>query len=179
MVVVLLVTGIGVLILMFAEPTEIQVSRSTYIGAPKEVVFEQMARFSQWPHWSPWYRLDTTMKIDYAGTDGQAGSSYHWVGNDKVGEGTMKCLAVNGTQTDFEINFVKPFESSAHGFLKATDSAGGTKATWTFSTHMGRPMNAMLVFMNMDKLLGKDFENGLANMKTWVEGHTGAAAGGK
>ena len=178
MVVLLVVIAAAVVIFMFVEPTEVTVTRTIMIKAPKEAVFAKMSHFKQWPQWSPWYKLDTTAKIDYTGTDGEAGSSYHWVGNDKIGEGTMTSKAVTGGRMDYHLDFVKPFESKADGYFKVEDTVGMTKATWSFTTHMSRPMNAMQVFMNMDKMLGKDFENGLNNLKTLVEVQGSSTAGG-
>jgi hypothetical protein len=177
MVVLIAIVVVAVLVLGLIEPTDILVSRSTVIKAPKEAVFEQMVMFKNWPNWSPWYKTDSTMKMTYSGTDGQPGSSYHWVGDEKkAGEGEMKNTAVNGTELTFDVTFTKPDRGTAHGILKAVDTAGMTKATWSFSIHIGFPWNAMCVFMNMDKMLGGDFESGLANMKQYVESHATPAA---
>ncbi len=166
----------AVCILGLIEPNDVTVTRSTLIKAPKEAVFEQIVMFKNWPHWSPWYQMEPTVALTYSGTDGQPGSSYNWVGK-KTGQGEMKNLAVNGTKLDFMVSFLKPFKSEAKGILEATDTAGMTKATWTFSSHSPFPMNAMMAFMNMDKMLGKDFENGLANMKAYVEANPSVSAG--
>ena len=177
LIVLLVVVAAAVLILALVEPNDIVVSRSTMIKAPKEAVFEQMVLFKNWPNWSPWYKMDPNSKMTYSGTDGQPGSSYHWVGTKtKTGEGTMKNVSVNGTTIDFEVNIDEPRKGSATGFLKAIDTAGMTKAMWSFSMHMPFPLNAMCVFMNMDKMLGGDFENGLANMKQYVESHAVASS---
>ncbi len=149
-------------------PKDITVSRSVMIKAPKEKVFQQIVMFKNWPHWSPWVKMEPTVQLTYSGTDGQPGSAYQWVGKE-TGTGEMKNIAVNGTKLDFQVNFEKPFKSQAMGILEATDSAGMTKTTWTFKTHSPFPMNAMMGMMNMDKMLGKDFENGLNNIKSWVE----------
>ena len=157
-------------------PKDIVVSRSAFMNAPKDAVFNQMVHFKNWTNWSPWYKMDTNVKMTYSGNDGTAGSAYHWVGEEKkTGEGDMKNLAVNGTQMDFEVIFSKPNKGEAKGTLKAEDSATGTKATWTFSMHMSYPLNAMCLFMNMDKMLGSDFEKGLGNMKSYLESNKGAS----
>ena len=178
LVILIIVVVAVVLILALVEPTDITVTRTTMIKAPKEAVFDQMVTFKNWPNWSPWYQMEPTMKITYSGTDGQPGSGYHWEGDDKkTGTGEMKNTAVTGTQMNFDVSFAKPREGAAHGILKADDTAGMTKATWSFAMHMPFPMNAMGVFMNMDKMLGGDFENGLNNMKKYVESHTTPTAG--
>jgi polyketide cyclase/dehydrase/lipid transport protein len=164
----------AVLIIGAIEPTDIKVSRSILIKAPKEAVFEQMVIFKNWTHWSPWYKMDSTMKMTYTGTDGQPGSGYSWVGSSKTGAGSMTNKGVTSTRMDFEVNFTEPRQGKAQGILSASDTAGMTRATWTFVMHIPYPLNAMCVFMNMDKMLGGDFESGLNNMKNYVETTPGA-----
>lgn len=165
------------IVIMFSlalyEPQDILVTRSLLIKAPKEAVFEQMVYFKNWTNWSPWYLMDTGMRMTYSGTDGQPGSSYQWKGQENMtGAGEMKNTGVNGTTMNFDVTFTAPREGKATGILSAKDSAGGTKATWSFTMHVPFPFNAMTAFMNMDKMLGGDFETGLATMKKFVEGHT-------
>jgi hypothetical protein len=176
LVILIAVVIAGVLILALVEPTDATVTRTALINAPKNAVFGQIVNFKNWPNWSPWYQMEPTMKITYSGTDGQAGSGYHWVGGEKTGEGEMTNKAVTGTQMDYDLAFVKPHSGKAQGFIKADDTAGMTKVTWSVSMHCSFPMNAMLAFMNMDKMLGGDFENGLSNMKKYVESHPTAGS---
>lgn len=179
-ILVLLVVLVAVvLILAIVEPKDITVTRSVTIKAPKEVIFDQIVKFKNWTHWSPWYAMDPQMTLTYSGTDGQPGSGYHWVGTDtgKTGEGEMKNTSVTGTSMNFEVNFSKPMKNVALGMLKAEDTAGMTKATWSFSIHFKFPWNAMGAFMNMDKELGKDFEKGLNNMKNFCETNASMSTG--
>ncbi len=175
-VVLLLIVAAALIILMFVEPTEVVVTRSIVIKAPKEAVFEQIVMFKNWPTWDPWERMDSgKMKRTLYGTDGTPGSGYTWEG-DKTGAGDMRDSAVNGTDLLYKLTFTKPNTGSAWGHIKAEDTAGMTKVTWTCNMHFGMPLNAMLLFMNMDKMLGPDFENGLNNLKTNLESNTPAAA---
>lgn len=167
----------GFLIIGLFAPKDITVSRTVMINAPKQAVFEQITNFKNWTNWSPWYKMEPTMKITYSGPDGQVGSSYHWVG-EKMGEGEMKLASVNGNRADFDLTFIKPFKSTPKSYMMAEDSAGMTKTTWGFNQHFGYPFNAMLLFMNMDEMLGKDFNNGLTNMKQHLESNPLAATGG-
>ena len=177
-VVLLLIVIVAVVVLGLIEPNDITVTRTALIKAPKEAVFEQMVYYKNWLNWSPWYRMDSgKMKMTYYGTDGQPGSGYTWEG-DKTGAGDMKDSAVKGTEMTYVLTFTKPHTGSAWGTLKADDSAGMTKATWTCSMHFPFPMNAMCIFMNMDKMLGGDFASGLENMKTYVESHSSGTASG-
>ena len=176
MAVVLAIFALAVIVLGIIEPKDVVVTRSVLIKAPKDVVFDQMVHYKNWPNWSPWNKMDSTMKMTYYGTDGEVGSGYKWKGSDKTGAGEMNTTAVEGTIMSFDITFTEPYESKAKGTLKAVDTAGMTKATWSFSTHTPFPMNMANAFVNMDKLLGGDFEDGLKNMKAYVEGKNPVAA---
>lgn len=175
MVVLILIVIVALTILVFVEPTDVTVTRTTVIKAPKEAVFEQIVNFKNWHNWSPWNKLDgDKMKMDFYGTDGTPGSGYKWVGV-QTGAGDMKDSAVNGTDMLYNLTFTEPHAGSAWGHFKADDTAGMTKVTWICTMHFGKPSNAMLVFMNMEKLLGPMFEDGLKDMKTFVESKAPAA----
>lgn len=167
--ILLLILVLVIIVLGLIAPKDIKVSRSTTINAPKEVVFEQIVKFKNWPHWSPWYQMEPNVEITYNGVDGEPGSSYVWKGK-KTGSGEMKNAGINGTNMNYELFFKEPFENKAHGSFMVADTGNGqSKVTWTYEGHMSFPWNAMGVFMNMDKMLGGDFEKGLSNMKAYVE----------
>jgi hypothetical protein len=177
--IIFLVIGLAVMFsLALYEPQDTVVKRTTIIKAPKEAVFEQMVKFKNWTNWSPWYLMDTAMRLTYTGTDGLPGSAYQWKGDDnKTGSGEMRDISIDGTAMNFAIIFTSPREGTATSLLKAKDTAGEqTKATWSMTMHTAFPYNAMCAFINMDKLLGGDLETGLANMKKYVESHTSPAA---
>ena len=173
-VILIAVVVAGVLVLGVVEPKEVIVTRSIVIKAQKDVVFDQVVKFKNWPNWSPWYKMDSDkIKITYQGTDGQPGSSYHWEGSDKTGAGDTKNISVDSTKMNFEIDITRPTSFSSECSLAATDTGSGmTKVKWTCSVKMSFPWNASFVVMNWDKLLGDDFEAGLANMKKYLESHT-------
>ena len=174
-IMLLLIAAVAVIVLMFKESEDVNVVRTTWIKAPKDVVFDQIVHFANWPNWDPWSRMDSgKMKRTMYGTDGTPGSGYTWVG-DKTGSGDMRDSAVSGTQLLYSLNIREPHTGGGWGYLRAEDTAGMTKVTWTLTMHFGKPMNAMLIFMNMDKMLGPDFENGLNNMKTYLESKTPVA----
>ena len=161
---------LGMLILGAVEPKDVEVVRHTVINAPKEVVFDQMVRFKNWPVWSPWSKLDTSMKNTFTGPDGQAGSIYHWSGNEKItGEVEIKNESVSGSKMNFSFKLIKPSESLTKGYLEARDSAGLTIATFSFTNHFDYPWNAMVIFMDLEKIMGKDLVKGLDNLKTYCE----------
>jgi len=168
--VVIGIVVVTIVILGIVEPTDITVTRSAVIKAPKERVFEHIVNFKSWPKWSPWSEKDTAIKITYSGTDGQPGSSYHWIGQEHItGEGEMKNTAVEGTKMNYELNVMKPWEMESVGTFSVKDTTGGSKVTWTLTKHTPFPGNAMMAFVKMDKYLGGDFELGLANLKKVVE----------
>ncbi|MCW3121510.1 MAG: Polyketide cyclase / dehydrase and lipid transport [Flavipsychrobacter sp.] len=175
MLVVVAIFVIALLTLAIIEPKDVVVTRSVLIKAPKEAVFEQMSHFKNWPNWSPWNRMDSSMKMTYYGTDGQPGSGYKWDGSKKTGAGEMRNTAVDGTQMDFDITYTEPYTDEAKSMLKATDSAGSTRATWTITMHKPFPLNAMNAFIDLDKLLGGDLLDGLNNIKTFIEGKSAPA----
>jgi len=177
--VVIMVTVViaGILILGVYEPKDITVKRSVLIRAPKEAVFAQMVNFKNWTNWNPWYMMDSgKMKMTYYGTDGQPGSGYKWEGTERTGAGEIKDSSLNGMQMLYELTFTKPAERTVWGYLQATDTLGMTKATWTCNMHFPFPFNAALIRLDMDKWFGGDFEDGLNNMKKYVEAHNEAPA---
>lgn len=84
MLILILIAVVVVVIAGFMAPKETNITATTTINAPKEVVWEQMVKFKNWPNWSPWHKMDPDQKITYAGTDGEVGSSYSWVGEKQV-----------------------------------------------------------------------------------------------
>jgi hypothetical protein len=100
------------------------------------------------------------------GEPNTVGHIYKWEGNKEVGKGEMSISKIeNGATIYYHLNFIEPFASQADGLLKAENSNGATKATWTFTTKFGFIESVFMMFMNMEKMLGTDFENGLKNLK--------------
>lgn len=163
--IILLVLIAGWFVAAAFLPAQVTTTRTTTINAPKETVFAQMVHFKQWPNWSPWYEMDTTVVMSYHGTDGQPGSSYDWT-SKKTGTGTMTNKGVNGTAADFEVHFIEPFETSAPCQLLAEDAgAGQTKASWTMTMDYKFAMRPMQLFYSVNK----DFDRGLQKMKEYCE----------
>ncbi len=168
---------IGVIVILIAglmAPKETNITATTTINAPREAVWEQMVKFKNWPNWSPWHKMDPDQTLTYAGTDGEVGSSYSWKG-EKTGEGTMSNTIVEGMRMHYQLKFVKPFEATSDGIITAEDGGNGTtSAKWTFHGNNDKfLMRAMGYLMGMDKELQKQFDEGLANMKAYVESHKG------
>jgi hypothetical protein len=165
-------------IVILTRPATFHIERSLTMSAPPETAFAQVNDFRAWPAWSPWEKLDPQMKKTFEGPPAGAGAKYAWTGNDKVGEGRMTIEKSEKPSTvGIKLEFLKPFEATNDTTFTFAPTAGGSKVTWAMdgeNTFMGK---AASLFMDMDKMLGDDFEKGLAAMKTAAEAASKAAPG--
>jgi hypothetical protein len=167
--------GIGlvvVLILIYAafKPGDFHVQRSISIQAPPEKIFLLINDFHQWPSWSPWEKLDPTMKRTLSGPPNGTGSVYEWDGNSKAGNGRMEITdTFPASKVGIKLDFMKPMESHNNVEFTMQPNGSSTNVTWAMSGPLTYPAKVMSVFMSMDKLIGSDFETGLANMKAVAE----------
>ncbi len=146
------------------------VERSKLINASPEKLFEQIANLRNWSGWSPWEKLDANMDKTYEGEDGTVGATYAWKGNKKVGQGKMTLAKLEGTEAvTVQLAFVKPFKAVSSSRFALTPEASGTKVVWTMTGQHNWLSKIMGVFINMDKMLGKDFEEGLRNLAKVTE----------
>jgi hypothetical protein len=115
--------------------------------------------------------MDPNMKKTYTGTDGTVGFVSAWEGNKQVGSGEQEILKVDeGNRIDYALRFIKPFKSNADAFMIFEDAGNNqTKVKWGFKSKMPYPMNIMCLFMNMEEMVGKDFQIGLDKMKVILE----------
>ncbi len=160
-----------VLIAALIMPKEYAVEREIVINKPKAEVYEYLESLQNQTNWSVWARMDPKMKMEYKGTDRKVGFTYLWEGNDEVGKGEQEITKiVPGERINTQLRFLKPYESTSEAYL-ITESAGDnqTKVKWGFTGVMPYPMNVMLPFMGMDKMIGKDFSDGLNNLKAILE----------
>lgn len=156
------------------RPGSYRVSRSKAISAPPTTVYAQVADFHQWEKWSPWAKLDPAMKTSFEGPVGAAGSSYAWTGNDKVGEGRMTIEEARpGERLRIRLEFVRPFASTNSTTFTFAPKSGATETTWTMQGNNGFAGKAFGIFMDMDKMIGNDFDKGLAQLKTVAESEAG------
>ncbi len=170
--ILLTLTALLALLLAYAalQPSTFRVERSTTIQAPPAKVFAFLNDFHQFASWSPWQHLDPAMQVTYSGTASGPGAVYSWAGNDKVGAGRMEILrTVPDSQVTIQLDFSQPFE--AHNTTEYTvQSAGaGTTVTWAMSGPSPYISKLMGVFFSMDRMIGKDFETGLAQLKAVAE----------
>jgi hypothetical protein len=163
-----LVAGLGVMVNM--QPAEFKVSRKLKINAPAGVIYEQLTDFHKWGNWSPWAKLDPAMKTVYSGPASGVGAGYHWVGNDEVGEGNMEIKAVKpGEKVDIQLDFLKPFEAHNDTSFSLQPDGDGVVVNWEMTGRNDFMAKAMGMVMNMDQMIGKDFEKGLEQLKTVAE----------
>ena len=140
------------------------------MSAPAPVVFAQVNDFHHWDAWSPWAKLDPTMKYTYEGAPSGAGAIYTWSGNAKVGEGRMTLIESHPSNLiSIKLQFLKPFAATNTAEFTFTPEGDRTAVTWNMTGHNNFLFKAVSLFMNMDKTVGGDFEKGLAQMKSVVE----------
>jgi len=166
-----LVTVIVLLaVLVVMQPTEFHVTREATIAAPPDVVFDQINNLHKWQEWSPWAKLDPNCKITYEGPDSGKGAVFGWSGNNEVGEGKMTIVESKpGELVTFRLEFVKPFAGTNLAQFKLLPQGAGTNVEWSMTGDKNFLMKAIGLFMNCDKMLGPQFEKGLAQLKAVSE----------
>src|SRR4051794_32613523 len=171
-VIVVAVIIVVFLVVVALQPAEYRVTRSVSVAAPPAAVFGQVNDFHNWEAWSPWAKLDPAAKNTFDGPAAGAGAGFAWSGNDKVGEGRMTITDSRPNDlVRIKLDFVKPFASTcATDFaFKPTGAGDGTTVTWTMSGEKNFVSKAFCLFANMDKMVGGDFEKGLASLKSTTE----------
>lgn len=160
-----------ILVLAMIAPKTYDVSRSIEISRPSNEVFEYLKYLGNMDEWSPWAKKDPNMEKKFTGTDGEVGAISYWNGNKDVGEGEQEIKKiVNGERIDSELRFLKPWKSTSDCYTKIENVGNGkSKVIWGFSGKNKFPMSIMALFMSMDKMVGKDFEEGLATLKSVLE----------
>lgn len=154
-------------VLAFIAPKDFKVERSIVIpNSKKEVVYNNLSSWSEFVKWNPWMPMDPNIKLEYKGEAGQIGSSYSWKGNKDVGAGEMTITGLTEFEkVESDLHFLEPFEAKNKTAFAMTPEGTGYKVTWTMSGENSFPMNIFSVFMDMDKMVGPDFEKGLAKLK--------------
>ncbi|MDE2383606.1 MAG: SRPBCC family protein [Alphaproteobacteria bacterium] len=159
-----------VLIYGSAQPSAFSVVREADIKASPAEVFAQINDFHHWSAWSPWEKLDPAMQRSFSGASSGVGAKYSWVGNKKVGEGNMEITASEpARRMQLDLHFIKPFQADNVTEFTLSPATGGTHVKWEMRGHKPFMMRVMGLVMDMDKMVGKDFEAGLANLRAQVE----------
>jgi len=171
-IIIAIVLIAAVLIFAAARPDTFRIERKTSIDAPAEKIFALINDFHNWNKWSPWENRDPEMKRTHSGASTGKGAIYEWEGNKKVGKGRMEIIDSSpSSRIMIQLDFIEPFER--HNMAEFTLNAGRNSTNITWAMYGPNPYMAKLMglFFNFDKMIGKDFETGLSNMKTAVENH--------
>jgi effector-binding domain-containing protein len=173
-IVLVVVIAIAVIIGL-VTPKDYNLNREIVIKSPSNTIFKTISHYSEFPKWSPWQELDPNMKTNIEGTDGTVGAKYSWEGNDKAGSGSMEITKIeDGKSVEQALEFLKPFKSSSTTYFTIEPAEGGQKVTWGMKGENGFVGRIFMTLMGgMDKAVGKDYEKGLANLKTLCEAAPG------
>ena len=158
------------LVVVWFQPDDYRLTRSTVIAAPAAAVFAQVNDLRKWDDWSPWAKLDPNAKVTFSGPQSGAGATFKWDGNDKVGAGTMTITESKpNTRVATRTDFVKPFEGTSNSDFVFSENGGQTNVIWTMAGRHNFIGKAMCLVMSMEQMLGPDFEKGLAQLKQVAE----------
>jgi hypothetical protein len=175
----LLLVVVALVIVISLRPSTFTVTRSLAMAAPPALVYAQVEDFHAWPAWSPWAGLDPQATSTFAGPAKGVGASFHWAGNDQVGEGVMTISEARPAEhLGIDLEFIKPFAGKDKVVFDFAAKDGGTTVAWTMSGEATFLFKAMGLFMDCDKMIGDQYEQGLAKLKAVCEGAVSGGAAG-
>lgn len=167
--------GLAVIVVVLAvvvamQPAEFRVARSTTMSAPAPAVFAQVNDLHEWETWNPWQKKDPAMKLTFAGPSAGPGASYSWAGNNEVGEGRLTITETHPSDlVRIKLEFMKPFAATNTAEFTFKPEGDRTNVTWSMAGSNNFFAKAIHLVMNMDKMVGSEFEKGLADMKAAAE----------
>lgn len=173
-----LLVGLGVLVALLAifavvvamQPSEFQVSRTATMPAPAGAIFPHVNELKKWEPWSPWMKLDPNARSTFEGPEGGKGAAMTWAGNSQVGEGRMTIIESKPNElVRFRLEFYKPMEGTSEATFTFKPEGNQTVVTWSMTGKNNFIAKAMCLFMDMDKMVGGEFEKGLASLQAIVE----------
>ena len=168
---IVVVIIIVLVVIVALQPGDFRVARSNLVSAPPPAVFAQVNDFHKWSAWNPWGKIDPVMKQNYEGAPAGPGAIYTWTGNKEVGEGRM--TITDSRPSDLirvKLEFLKPFAATNTAEFTFVPEGNQTRVTWSMFGAKNFMAKAVHLFMNMDKMIGGQFEKGLADMKVAAEG---------
>ena len=166
---------IPIVVVVFAgivalRPSKFRVARTIKMHAPAPAVFAQVNDFHKWEAWNPWGKLDPTMKQTYQGAPAGSGAVYTWTGNKEVGEGRMTIIESRPNDLiRINLEFFKPFAATNFAEFTFRPEGDQTAVTWSMTGKNNFMAKAIHMFINMDKMIGAQFDQGLAQIKSVVE----------
>jgi uncharacterized protein YndB with AHSA1/START domain len=166
----LLLVVVVLLAVIATRPDQYRVARSVTIAAPAETIFPLINDFHEWQKWSPYEGLDPNLRKTFSGAPTGPGAVYAWSGNSKAGAGSMTITATHPSdRAVIQLAFTQPFANTAQADFTLVPGAGGVNVTWAMSGRNNFGFKAFSLFVNLDKLIGGDFEKGLAALKRVAE----------
>ncbi|MBA4020023.1 MAG: polyketide cyclase [Pirellula sp.] len=174
----ILLGAVGTVVALASRyPDHFVMARKITIDAPPSAVFAQINDFHNWEKWSPWAKMDPNAKATFEGPASGEGATFGWAGNEQVGEGTMKIVRSRpDALIDVDLRFIKPFEDQADVQFTLVPVDGKTVLEWSMSGNRNLAQKAICLCMNMDRMVGTTYEEGLANIKRVVESGNKTAA---
>lgn len=174
--------GLAAVIVVFLlvasrQPNEFRVTRTGLVNAPPEAVFRHVNDLHLWQQWSPWAKRDPNCEIAYDGPNTGEGAKFAWNGNKEVGEGKM--LIIESTPHKLiaiRLDFIKPMRATNTAEFKFEPEGTGTKVTWSMFGKNNFVGKIFHLVVDCDKMIGEDFEQGLANLKSVAESASAVAA---
>ena len=160
---------VGLLLAASTRPDDFVIQRSAKIAGTPEQVVGLIHDFHQWGAWSPWEKLDPSMKRTFSGAASGKGAAYAWDSTGKAGTGRMEVMETSPSQVKIQLEFIKPFAASNVGEFTLVPAQDGVELTWAMKGKSPFISKVMGMFIDLDGLVGKDFEAGLAAMKSMVE----------
>lgn len=166
----LAVVVVGFVSVAAMQPADFRLSRTATISASPEKIYGLITDFHKWDGWSPWAKIDPKMKQTFEGAASGTGAVYTWSGNDQAGEGKMTIGAVEApNKVAIQLEFTRPF-AAVNGLEFTMKASGtGTVVEWTMTGRNNLMAKAFTIFMPMEKMVGPDFEKGLAQLKSMAE----------
>lgn len=158
------------LVVVARQPSVFKISRTASIAASPAKVFAQVNDFHRWADWSPWEKMDPDMKKTFEGPSAGPGAISSWSGNRKVGEGKMTLTQSKAPELiQIQTDFLRPMKATHQAEFTFKPEGRGTQVTWSMSGTRNFVSKAFCLFMDMDKMVGGDFEKGLAALKSVAE----------
>jgi hypothetical protein len=169
----LLIVGVALAVVVAfiaTRPASFRIARSETMAAPAAAAFALVNDFRRWGEWSPWSKIDPAMEVTYGGAETGEGATYAWSGNREIGEGQM---TIEESRPDelirIRLEFKKPMKATNTAEFTFEPEGEGTRVTWSMEGRNGFLGKAIGLVMNMDRMVGDQFEKGLADMKSIVE----------
>ena len=167
--IVIVVLVAGVLLVAAMQPDNFRVQRQTVVKAPPGKILPLITNLRGWTAWSPYEKKDPAMKRTFGGPESGKGATYAWDGDKNVGAGSMEITEVTPTQVKIKLDFLKPMEGHNVATFALEPKGDSTIVEWAMDGPQPFISKVMCLFLNMDKMIGTDFEAGLASLKAAAE----------